>query len=687
MVRELLVQEIYEGFALGDGPGLVGLVGRSGSGKTTCAAAVVGVPSLANLPRAEEHDQALDALNCVRAHFCDGVVWLRVGKGAGSPHRLPEIMKKLASEVHSEILGHSGSGPGASPQKNPLGGSAYIREALRKCKDGRRTRCLVVADDVWESQVLEELKHTGMSVLVTTRNENLIRLAEGKVVEVDGLTPKEAESVLRRAAELPAGALLPAGAAGILERCDNMAMHLEFVGRCTDVRGSEHSSDWEKAAKAIAAEFEEVQRDNADRPAGEIDPFENRRVAILRAGFKNLAALNPHSQSLYLALTVLPDGHAFAPKEAAVLLLEDWDTDASVDKAAKAVGDLERWAVVTMEGSLYRMHDAHVRFAKSRLVEREHVEVVGRWRAHISSLDALAHVDNQTLRELWGALESAGGESWHDDDPYRPALDELGDADDLCFESLVALVSLYYSESEWASIHPVATRLLEIQDARRDAEVVKHALVMLIHSANRTDRQEDAEKYRRDLSDMLGTREEFERNRPADQQNVIRALAVRGQRLDMANRCQEARTTLEDALGMQGNYESIGKLELARMMKDRARVLRHLDLKEEAAEAYQQTLAAMEEVLGHNELGLATTLHDLGTALLALDKYEEAADVFRRCWSISEERGLDNRSVAGTIHSLASCLEELSLHEEAASLRERARMGAPIRRSSSRLSR
>lgn len=688
VVRERLVREVSAGLAMGDGPGLVGLVGRSGSGKTTCAAAVIGVPVLYTSRGCEEHGQALGAPACVRARFCDGVVWLRVGKGAGSADRLPEMMRKLAATVHSEILGSARFRPGASPQ-NPLDGSAYIREALSGDSDGRGSkRCLVVADDVWESRVLEELKQTGMSVLVTTRDGQLVTDAGGTVVEVDSLTETEAESVLRGAAELPAGARFPAAAADILDRCDRMAMHLEFVGRWPNVRGSADNSDWQEAVEAIDTEFEKMQKGNAHRRVEGVDlfHFQDRRVAILRAGFNNLAALDPNNRSLYLALAVMPDGHAFTTAEAAVLLFDNWDT--KIENAARVLGVLEQWAVVRMEGSLYRMHDAHVKFAKSGLthIHNEDVreKVARRWRAHISSLDALACVDNQRLRELWGALESAGGTSWHDEDPYRPALDVLEDEDPLCFDSLVALVTLYYSESEWENIDKVAPRLLRLQGERRDAEGMKHTLVMLIHSANKTDRPEDGDRYRGRLSEMLDseTTDEFDREQHGDQ-HVIRARAARGQRLDMANRFPEARKALEDALMIQKETESCGKLEEARISKSLARVLRNLGLRVEAAEAYQQTLSTMEEVLGRNDLGLATTLHDLATTLSTLERFEEAAAVFQRCLGISEARGLDNMSVAGTLRSLASCLEELNRHEEAAGLRERARMGVPTRRSSS----
>lgn len=679
VVRESLVKDIYKGLSIGDGPRLVGLVGRSGSGKTTCAAAVVGDPAVGKLCRAEKQDQALKTLNLVRTHFCDGVIWLPVGRGAGSPLHLPGIMNRLATMVHEDILGCRGYRPGASPHI-PLDGSAYIHEAMRTAKDdGEKMRCLVVADDVWESPVLEELQRTGMSVLFTTRNEELVHLAEGTVVVVDQLTEAEAEFVLRSAAELSARALFPAAAKHVLDRCDRVAMHLEFVGRWNNVRGSEEDEGWTEAVEAIDAEAEAVQNENAEGRAEDSDSFEDRRVAILRAGFRYLAALNEDNRSLYLALAVLPDGHAFATKEAAVLLFDSWDSEHKVKKAAKVVGVLEQWAVVRMEGSLYRMHDAHVKFARSKLTHVHsadvHEPVAQRWRDHISSLDALVSVDNQTLRELWGALQSAGGDGWHALDPYDTALAALGDTDPLCFESLIAVVSFYCSESEWARIDQPATRLLRLQESREDTEGVKRALEMLIHSANGTERLKDGDRYRGLMSSMLDkeTTEDFDPVRHGAR-HVIRALTKRGEWLGMTRRFTEARETLQRALDIQRqNPESVDKLEAAGTFESLAEVLNNLCLTEEAAEVYQQSLTIMEEDLGQNNLGLTVTMHNLAVTLFDLERMDEAADLFQRSLGISEARGPDNMSMYHTMMRLARCCDVLNREQEAADLLERAR--------------
>lgn len=68
---------------------------------------------------------------------------------------------------------------------------------------GEGSKCLVVADNVWENAVVSKLMETGMWVLLPTRDERLVTGADGETVGVDELSEADAESVLRRVAELP----------------------------------------------------------------------------------------------------------------------------------------------------------------------------------------------------------------------------------------------------------------------------------------------------------------------------------------------------------------------------------------------------------------------------------------------------------------------------------------------------
>lgn len=174
VARDHIVDAVYEHLSTGQEPQVVGLVGRSGSGKTTSAASVVGEPR-GDSPRRENEtrDQMLRRRNRVREHFSSGVVWLRVGKGAGVANRIPALMSRLATKVYEELADSYGYAPGASPT-GPGNGTTFIREFVEGTA-GIRKRCLVVADDVWEADVIAELQRTGMWILLTTAKMALWR--------------------------------------------------------------------------------------------------------------------------------------------------------------------------------------------------------------------------------------------------------------------------------------------------------------------------------------------------------------------------------------------------------------------------------------------------------------------------------------------------------------------------------
>ncbi|CAN0472861.1 unnamed protein product, partial [Scytosiphon promiscuus] len=113
------------------GPRLVGLVGDSGSGKTTAASDIV------------RSAEVLEA-------FHDGILWMPINKGA--KQRLPSLMMQLARMVYEDIGGSVGCAPATSDD-----GAAYIKQSMVEGHIGKGLKCLVVADNVWEKEVVLKL--------------------------------------------------------------------------------------------------------------------------------------------------------------------------------------------------------------------------------------------------------------------------------------------------------------------------------------------------------------------------------------------------------------------------------------------------------------------------------------------------------------------------------------------------
>lgn len=342
--RHHVIQAVFQALTGDEWPRLVGLVGGSGSGKTTAASEVV---------RSAE----------VREAFSDGILWLSVNRGAQG--RLPSLMLQLARMVYEDIGNSLGREPGESDD-----GAAYIKQRLTFGRGRNRMRCLVVADNVWEKEVVSALVETGMWVLLSTRNEELVKGSLGEAVGVDKLSRADAELILKNAAELRSKCNLPEDALYLIEACGRVAMDLAFVGRWSTVRRRRDGAAWSDAAGQILREIEKFERAPANGLVCDIR--EERRKAILRAGFENLAIDSEDERvpRLYLSLAVLPDGHGFTVKDAAVLLYDR--TPSAEDEASvrQVVEVLERWTVIrTAHGNKYRMHDAHSGFARDGLLD------------------------------------------------------------------------------------------------------------------------------------------------------------------------------------------------------------------------------------------------------------------------------------------------------------------------------
>lgn len=148
---------------LGDAPCV--LAGMAGSGKSLLASAVV---------RNGE----------VREHFRAGMFWWRVGRGAKD--QLHGWLEGLALRVAST----SGT---KLPRLDSL--EDVTRYLKAQCVDAVSPR-LVVLDDVWEREIVDALKLTGLQLLVTTRDRSVVSMP-GESVEVGNMENHEALEVLK----------------------------------------------------------------------------------------------------------------------------------------------------------------------------------------------------------------------------------------------------------------------------------------------------------------------------------------------------------------------------------------------------------------------------------------------------------------------------------------------------------
>lgn len=260
------MKTVLEALTGAGGARLVGLVGDSGSGKTT---------TLSEIVRSIE----------VREAFSDGIACLTVNDGGKD--RLPALMLQLARMFFEDIGGSVGRRP------IEFGDStSYIQQRVKAGHGGKGLKCLVVADNEWEKEAASRILETGVWVLLSTRDEALVTRAHGTAVRVDKLSEADAKSVLRWAAELRPGFRLPDHALELIEMCGRVAMDVAFVGRWSIVRGRQDQAPWSDAARKVRDQMQKVG-EHAETFSGKHGEQgfggAQRRKAILRAGFDDLA--------------------------------------------------------------------------------------------------------------------------------------------------------------------------------------------------------------------------------------------------------------------------------------------------------------------------------------------------------------------------------------------------------------
>eukprot|EP00903_Cladosiphon_okamuranus_P019673 g18082.t1 len=649
-------------------PAMAALTGRSGAGKTSAAAAMVGErQGPVHRRENETEDQARTRLNRLRALFPDGVVWLRVGKGEGAADRLPPLMLRLAKSFHEEVMARCVHGPEVGED-----GENYVKRIVEQ----KSMRCLVVADDVWENEVVDKLRKTGMWVLLTTRTASIIR-TQTNVVVVDKLTIPEAEHVLRAAAELPRRERLCDDAIEVLELCKFVAMDIAFIGSwtcvCTANGVPKSNKAWARVVEEIEAEAEHVRGQMQVRNAGGMNDLDINRLAVLRAGFMYLGMQDPLAQQLYVALALVPDGHSFGRVDAAVLLGDEEATMGSMSI-------LERWGVIREDNSgLFRVHDAHVLFARDKLMGWEDVRksAVARWTFHVSRLDFAVSIDVHTLLHIWRVLEHTGGKGWFESRPYDSQLAEVNAAELSTILAVHMVAELYDHDLKFRELETIMKQMSERCDDHGEngcPEVKMAALHYIRISLWWQGRVKEMEDVGRQLGEM--TRPDIEFQLPNDNTGFLQmatTLCMYGACAQAAKRYHDAEGWFRKALKAHDHCGGTGSYQTCWAMIE----LGHCVLKDgrpvEAEGWFARALKIQEDQWGPDHLKVAWTLYDIGRCVYQAGRTGEAEKLLRRALEIEEGNlGTDHPGVAMTLHHLGVCVREVGRPEEAEGLFVRA---------------
>ena len=639
---------------------MVGLAGPSGAGKSTVASMVI-------------------AREDVRTFFHSGVLWLQVGKGA--KNRLPELMIRLADMVYHTVM----LGACRPPRKlgfglDPEDGAAYIREVV----DESSRQFLVVADDVWEVEVLEALRRAGAWVLYTSgRDDDLL---PEPPVRLDQVLKEEAEVVLRRAAEVDDAESLPSAALDLMSRCEFAVSSLAFAGRWGAVRGRSDEKAWRAAVGRVA---KTQKRGEGGKPL-------SWRAAALRVGLEELASDDAHNKQLYLSLAVMPKGLAFPSGVAAVLLHGNDLAAEDMEAAGEVLATLERWSILTLEdGGKYRVNDEHADFVQERFAVDRDVRdgALSRWRGYLSSVEALLTFSSAWLVEAWEALARAEG-GGVPARPYEAALAAMGASSADRPPALETAANFDGRRQNWSEAYTKFNQVLLIQENSGGGNSLDAAgtLNELGACARKAGREADAEGcYRRALSIQ-------EKKLGADHSDVAGTLVELGRCAEKAGRMEEAEDSYRRALASQeerlgadhpdvattlsslgGCASTAGRTEEGEELLGRALAIRekklgvdHPDVADalyklgvcayksgrtkEAQGLHRRALAIREEKLRVDHPDLASTLYRLGECANKIGETEEAQELFHRAFSIDEQlRGIDHSDVAGTLHYLGEC--------------------------------
>jgi len=234
------------------------ILGMGGIGKTTLAAGVVEDPA-------------------VRAAFPDGIAWLTLGQ-------TPDILS-LQRRLLAWVV------PGVDPPTEVQEGRDALDAALKS------RRWLIVLDDVWRQADLHafEVADTPTRLLITTRDEAIVRASGTAPHAVEALSEAAARSFLAAAVSLEERDL-PPEAAEVIRECGRLPMALALAG-ATLADAPKYQALWRDVIDALAGA-------DHDQLSHEFDYTYAHPLAAIQA---SVDFLPEDDRAAYLQLAIFPE--------------------------------------------------------------------------------------------------------------------------------------------------------------------------------------------------------------------------------------------------------------------------------------------------------------------------------------------------------------------------------------------
>ena len=238
-------------------PGIVGILGMGGIGKSVLAAALAHDPQ-------------------VQAAFPDGIVWLPIGRQPNLPARQEELYFFLTGQRENF--------------RDEIQGRGFLASALA----GKA--CLVILDDVWDARHAEAFPlraSPSARYLLTTRNAEVLQTLNAQTLSLDVLTPEQALALLADWAGQPVDSL-PAEAREVARECGYLPLALAMVGAFV----RQNPESWARALHRLqTADLEKLRRlfPGYEHPT------------LLAALEASVEALPQDARARYLDLAVFPE--------------------------------------------------------------------------------------------------------------------------------------------------------------------------------------------------------------------------------------------------------------------------------------------------------------------------------------------------------------------------------------------